>query len=112
MAQPFMREQNINKIGQFLKNKFNANFLITLSEKGMTLFAKNEKPFYLPAQAKTVRDVSGAGDTVTALIAACLAAGANLNQAAGIASRAAGIVVGKLGTATVTTQELIEALKK
>ena len=79
--------------------------LVTLSEQGMTLF-ESGTAMHVPAQAREVYDVSGAGDTVIATLAVMTAAGAPLAQAVRIANRAAGIVVGKLGTAVVTRQEL------
>lgn len=80
--------------------------LITRGEQGMTLLRPQHPPVHLPAQARDVFDVTGAGDTVIAVLAAALAAGENLESAAQLANAAAGIVVGKLGTATVTTSEL------
>ena len=65
----------------------------------------------IPAKAKEVYDVSGAGDTVVALLALSLAAGADIKEAAQIANYAAGIVVGKLGTATTTINELKYAIE-
>lgn len=79
--------------------------LLTRSEEGMTLYT-DEGDLTIPAQAREVYDVSGAGDTVIAVLAAMLAAGCQERQAVAIANRAGGIVVGKLGTATVTYQEL------
>ena len=79
--------------------------LLTRSEEGMSLFRENEV-LHEPAQAREVYDVSGAGDTVIATLAVMLAAGASTPQAMHLANRAAGIVVGKLGTAVVTRQEL------
>ena len=79
--------------------------LVTRSEEGMTLFTdKGEQT--IPAQAREVYDVSGAGDTVIATLAVMLAAGATLPDAVRIANEAAGVVVGKLGTAVVHPQEL------
>ena len=68
----------------------------------MTLFRKNAKPVHIPTEAREVYDVSGAGDTVVATLALALAAGEDLEHAARLANRAAGIVVGKLGVATLT----------
>ena len=82
--------------------------LITRSEEGMSLFREDEA-LHLPTEAREVYDVSGAGDTVIATLAVMLAAGAALDQAARKANLAAGIVVGKLGTAVVHAAELIEA---
>jgi len=79
--------------------------LVTRSEEGMTLFEKGRR-LHVPAQAREVYDVSGAGDTVIATIAAALAGGAALPAAVRLANRAAGIVVGKFGTAVVTPGEL------
>ncbi len=79
--------------------------LLTRSEQGMTLFGE-QGTMHVPAQAREVYDVSGAGDTVIAALAVMLAAGAPLDEAVRIANRAAGIVVGKLGTAVVTLDEL------
>jgi rfaE bifunctional protein kinase chain/domain len=79
--------------------------LLTRSEEGMTLYTENEVT-HVPAMAREVFDVSGAGDTVIATMAAMLAAGVDLREAVTIANRAGGIVVGKLGTATVSKEEL------
>ncbi|MFA5940512.1 MAG: bifunctional D-glycero-beta-D-manno-heptose-7-phosphate kinase/D-glycero-beta-D-manno-heptose 1-phosphate adenylyltransferase HldE [Sinimarinibacterium sp.] len=85
--------------------------LLTRSEKGMTLLRAAQEPVHLPAEAREVFDVTGAGDTVIATLAACLAAGTELPQACRLANVAAGIVVGKLGTATVSRAELEAALR-
>jgi rfaE bifunctional protein kinase chain/domain len=82
--------------------------LLTRSEEGMTLFT-DEGAWSVPAQAREVFDVSGAGDTVIAVLGVMLAAGAPLRDAVAVANRAGGIVVGKLGTATVTPEELFGA---
>lgn len=79
--------------------------LVTRSEEGMTLFRK-EGMLHVPAQARELIDVSGAGDTVIAALGVMLASGADLPDAVRIANRAAGIVVGKLGTAVVHREEL------
>ena len=79
--------------------------LLTRSEEGMTLYTKQEV-IHTPAMAREVFDVSGAGDTVIATIAVMLGAGVPIAEAVSIANRAGGIVVGKLGTATVTREEL------
>lgn len=79
--------------------------LLTRSEEGMTLFS-DDGVLDVPAQAREVYDVSGAGDTVVAVLASMLAAGRPIAEAVTLANRAAGIVVGKLGTAAVTPQEL------
>jgi D-glycero-beta-D-manno-heptose-7-phosphate kinase len=79
--------------------------LVTRSEEGMTLF-DTEGELHVKAQAREVFDVTGAGDTVIATLAAMVAAGLSLRDAVPIANRAGGIVVGKFGTATVTYEEL------
>ncbi|MEB2335819.1 MAG: PfkB family carbohydrate kinase, partial [Burkholderiales bacterium] len=81
------------------------HLLLTRSEEGMTLFS-DDGVLDVPAQAREVYDVSGAGDTVVAVLASMLAAGRPIGEAVTLANRAAGIVVGKLGTAAVTPQEL------
>ncbi|MEK7811528.1 MAG: PfkB family carbohydrate kinase, partial [Pseudomonadota bacterium] len=81
--------------------------LVTRSEEGMTLFREGAV-LHEPTQAREVFDVSGAGDTVIATLAVMMAAGADLSDAVRIANRAAGIVVGKLGTAVVTHAELLQ----
>ncbi|WP_440996097.1 bifunctional D-glycero-beta-D-manno-heptose-7-phosphate kinase/D-glycero-beta-D-manno-heptose 1-phosphate adenylyltransferase HldE [Arhodomonas sp. SL1] len=80
--------------------------LLTRGEEGMTLVPREGEAVHIPAQAHEVFDVTGAGDTVIAVLAAALAAGESLPQAAALANLAAGVVVGKLGTATVTPAEL------
>jgi rfaE bifunctional protein kinase chain/domain len=79
--------------------------LVTRSEEGMTLF-DDQGELHVPAQAREVFDVTGAGDTVIATLAAMAAAGLSLRDAVPIANRAGGIVVGKFGTATVSYEEL------
>lgn len=83
--------------------------LITRSEHGMTLLRKEQEAFHLPTQAREVYDVTGAGDTVIATFALAIAAEAQYTQAAALANIAAGIVVGKLGTSSVSEAELINA---
>ena len=79
--------------------------LLTRSEEGMSLYTADEV-LHMPTDAREVFDVSGAGDTVIATMAAMLGAGMGLGDAVRTANRAGGIVVGKLGTATVTREEL------
>jgi len=83
--------------------------LVTRGEQGMTLFTAGD-PHTLPAQAREVFDVTGAGDTVIALLAAGVAAGLDLDAAAALANLGAGIVVGKIGVATASRSELQRAL--
>ncbi|WP_375056969.1 bifunctional D-glycero-beta-D-manno-heptose-7-phosphate kinase/D-glycero-beta-D-manno-heptose 1-phosphate adenylyltransferase HldE [Zobellella sp. DQSA1] len=84
--------------------------LVTRSEHGMTLIRPGEDELHLPAQAHEVYDVTGAGDTVIATLASGLAAGLPLDEACALANVAAGIVVGKLGTSTVSAIELANVL--
>lgn len=81
--------------------------LVTLGELGMLLCREGQEPFHIPTQAKEVFDVSGAGDTVIASFTLAIAAGASPMEAAILSNHAAGIVVGKVGTATATPAELI-----
>lgn len=86
--------------------------LVTMGRDGMLLVGADGTPLPLPAQAREVFDVSGAGDTVAAVLAAALAAGAALPEAAALANTAAGIVVGKVGTAVVRPPELTDAVRR
>ena len=84
--------------------------LLTRSEHGMTLFQNDAETYHLPAKAKEVYDVTGAGDTVVSTLAVCIATGMSLNDACVLANLAASVVVGKLGTSTVSATELALAL--
>lgn len=86
--------------------------LITRSEKGMSLLQKGQDVLHIPTRAREVFDVTGAGDTVISTLAAALAAGENLADATSLANLAAGVVVGKLGTATVSQPELRRAMRE
>ncbi|MDR3153293.1 MAG: D-glycero-beta-D-manno-heptose-7-phosphate kinase [Deltaproteobacteria bacterium] len=86
------------------------NVLVTRSEDGMTLLLASGETLHLPTRARAVFDVSGAGDTVVAAMAAALAAGADLAEGAALASLAAGVVVGKVGTATASPDEIRQSL--
>lgn len=83
------------------------NLLLTLGADGMVLVTKDKKTVHLPSLAREVYDVSGAGDTVTAWVGTCLAAGATVREAAQLANIAAGIEVGKAGVATVSPAEVL-----
>ncbi len=100
-------------LGETLLNKYQFRaLLITRGEEGMSLF-ENGPPVthtHFLARAKEVYDVTGAGDTVVGVLALALAARANLKEATSLANHAAGIVVGKVGTSTVSREELIGAL--
>ena len=99
----------LRETGEFLLAHWNAALLVlTLGEQGMLLFQAGADPYPTPARAKEIFDVSGAGDTAIALLTLALAAGASPEEATEIANRASGVVVGKLGTATVTEAELAD----
>ena len=84
--------------------------LVTRSEAGMTLIQIGQSPMHFSASAREVFDVTGAGDTVIAVMAGCLSAGLPMRDAAHFANHAAGVVVAKLGTASVTPEELLTAV--
>jgi D-beta-D-heptose 7-phosphate kinase/D-beta-D-heptose 1-phosphate adenosyltransferase len=86
--------------------------LITRGEKGMSLFERGRRPLDIPTAAREVFDVTGAGDSVIATLALALAAGARLREAAALANHAAGIVVGKLGTAEASGAEILAAVAR
>lgn len=86
--------------------------LVTRGEHGMTLLRPDHSPLHLPARAREVFDVTGAGDTVISTLAAALAAGEELPQAVALANLAAGIVVGKMGTACISAPELRRAVQR
>lgn len=89
-----------------------ALLLITLGELGMLLCQRDQEPFHIPTVAQEVFDVSGAGDTVIATFTLAIAAGASPIEAAILSNHAAGLVVGKVGTATVTPQELLASFQR
>jgi D-beta-D-heptose 7-phosphate kinase / D-beta-D-heptose 1-phosphate adenosyltransferase len=106
-------EQDLETKGQALLHELQLGaLLITRGNKGMTLLRPQLPSFTLPAQAREVYDVTGAGDTVIAVLASALAAGNNLTDAVTLANLAAGIVVGKLGAASVTPLELLDAMQR
>jgi D-glycero-beta-D-manno-heptose-7-phosphate kinase len=95
------------KAGEILLTKWQTTLLlITLGEQGMMLFERGKKPHHIPTKARQVFDVSGAGDTAIALFSLALCCDATPAEAADIANHASAVVVGKLGTATVTPDEL------
>ncbi len=103
--------EDIEIIGKKLLKDLDSNILITRSEKGMSLFEKDGKTLNIPTYAKQVYDIIGAGDTSVAALALALVSGANLEQAAIIANHAAGITVAKVGTSTVTADELERSIE-
>ena len=102
------QDMDLKRAGEALLKKWETKYvLVTLGEHGMMLFQEQETPHYIPTKAKEVFDVSGAGDTAIALFTLGLACGATPTEAAEIANHASAVVVSKLGTATVTRDELI-----
>ena len=109
---PPTEDLDLLAVGQILSERWDAeNLLITLGEQGVMLFRHDAPPYHAPTRAQKVFDVSGAGDTVIALFTLALSAGATPAEAAEIANHASGVVVGKLGTATVTPGELLSSFE-
>ncbi|MBN1156895.1 D-glycero-beta-D-manno-heptose-7-phosphate kinase [Candidatus Woesearchaeota archaeon] len=104
--------EKINEVGENLKRMTGSNILITRGERGMSLFSLDGSIRHIPTVAKEVFDVTGAGDTVVGAISLSIAASARLEDAAVIANHAAGITVGKIGTSTVSLEELTRSLNK
>lgn len=106
------QDPQLLEVGRRLLDKWQVpHVLVTLGEQGMIIFSADAPPHHIPTRAREVYDVSGAGDTAIALLTLALASGMNLHDAAEVANHASGIVVGKLGTATLTPAELLEAFK-
>ena len=102
-------EETLQKAGRSLLNRLKTQaILITLGKDGMALFERGKKSVRIPAIRKEVYDVTGAGDTVISLLGLGIAAGLDFMKTIEIANIAAGIVVGKIGTATVTLQEIVD----
>jgi D-beta-D-heptose 7-phosphate kinase/D-beta-D-heptose 1-phosphate adenosyltransferase len=105
---PPLEDEALLEVGSRLLNRMKCKLvLVTLSEHGMMLFQPDLPPYHTPTRAQEVFDVSGAGDTAIAAFTAALAGGATPIEAAEISNHAAGIVVGKLGTAIVSRAELL-----
>ncbi|MEP0201158.1 MAG: bifunctional D-glycero-beta-D-manno-heptose-7-phosphate kinase/D-glycero-beta-D-manno-heptose 1-phosphate adenylyltransferase HldE [Halioglobus sp.] len=100
----------VEKAEKLMQSLSLGGLLITRGEHGMTLLRPGSEELHLPARAREVFDVTGAGDTVIAVLAAALASGADIAEAVGLANVAASIVVGKLGTASVAAPELRRAV--
>jgi rfaE bifunctional protein kinase chain/domain len=110
-ANPLEDSNLIQVANQLLESLRPALLLITLGDQGMLLCGRGEKPFHIPTIAQEVFDVSGAGDTVIASFTMAIAAGASPTEAAVISNHCAGVVVGKLGTATLTQEELLASFQ-
>ena len=101
-------EDEFEELGRRILDMLGCPFLlITRGERGMLLLDKEGEPLSIPASAREVFDVTGAGDTVAATLALAVAAGASMPEAAQLANHAAGVVVGKVGAATLTVKELL-----
>lgn len=108
---PCLSDKQVERAGQEILNKISTRYLILKrGEHGMTVFEKGKRSFHIPTQAKEVFDVTGAGDTVIAAAVVSLLSGANIMESALISNAAAGVVVGKIGTAALSSQELLLAL--
>jgi D-beta-D-heptose 7-phosphate kinase/D-beta-D-heptose 1-phosphate adenosyltransferase len=106
-------DQDLNEKAIALRKALDLNaLLITLSERGMLLINENAPPLHLPTRAREVFDVTGAGDTVIGVLGAGMAAGMPIQEAAGLANVAAGLMVAKLGTGSVSLGELKGALRR
>jgi len=108
-----LTESEVERAGREIMSMISTKYLIIKrGEQGMSIFEQGRKPIHIPTIAREVFDVTGAGDTVIAAAALALLAGASILEAAVIANAAAGVVVAKIGTASCSPQELIEALDR
>ena len=107
-----LADRALCRTGEILMEKWAAkNLAITLGPQGMFLLSRGQTPRHVPTRAREVFDVSGAGDTVIAALVTALTAGADFHEAAELANIAAGVVVGKLGTASCTPEELLAHMR-
>ncbi len=111
-ANPLQDKSLLLAAGRLLHELRPAVLLITLGDLGMLLCQRGQNPFHIPTVAQEVFDVSGAGDTVIASFTLAIAAGASPVEAAILSNHAAGVVVGKVGTAIVTPEELVASFGK
>jgi D-beta-D-heptose 7-phosphate kinase/D-beta-D-heptose 1-phosphate adenosyltransferase len=106
-------DEEVERAGREILGQISSQYLIIKrGEQGMAVFERGKKAIHIPTIAREVYDVTGAGDTVIATAALSLLAGASIREAALMANAAAGIVVGKIGTAAVTPEELVAALRR
>lgn len=109
-VEPVSKDAALAEVVAKLQERWAPKYLmITLGSQGMALFQRGEEVHHIPTRAREVYDVSGAGDTVIASFVLSLLAGANADEAAEISNHAAGVVVAKVGTATVSVEELLQA---
>lgn len=112
-AFPPKSDDEVDALGRAILRRLKSRtVLITRSERGMSLYEQSGRATHIPTQAREVFDVTGAGDTVISVLSLALAAGCGYADAAYVANVAAGVVVGKLGTATCSPEELKKALKE
>jgi D-beta-D-heptose 7-phosphate kinase/D-beta-D-heptose 1-phosphate adenosyltransferase len=110
---PITNERVLKTVGKRLLKRLRCEALvITRGEEGMTVFEVDQEPYHVPTVAKEVYDVTGAGDTVVGAMSLALGARARIKDAAMLANYAAGIVVGKVGTATAHREDLIKAIQE
>jgi D-beta-D-heptose 7-phosphate kinase/D-beta-D-heptose 1-phosphate adenosyltransferase len=112
---PYTDQSSVEKMGRKLLKRLRCDALvITQGERGMTIFERHQKPYRVPTLAREVYDVTGAGDTVIGTMALALGTGprVSVKDAASLANCAAGIVVGKVGTAIVSKEELLKVIKE
>jgi D-glycero-beta-D-manno-heptose-7-phosphate kinase len=112
---PVTDQSSVEKMGRSLLKRLKCSALvITQGEKGMIIFERDQKPYPVPTVAKEIYDVTGAGDTVIGTMALALGTGprVSVKDAASLANYAAGIVVGKVGTAIVSSEELLKVMKE
>ncbi|MCX6969206.1 MAG: bifunctional ADP-heptose synthase [Verrucomicrobia bacterium] len=108
-----LQDADLLDVGSLLLKKWDlAGLLVTLGEHGMILFERGSSPYHTPTKAREVFDVSGAGDTAIALYTLAICAGATPHEAAEISNHASGVVVAKLGTATLVADELIASFEQ
>lgn len=113
LGREIKNEESLKEAGKELLHRISCQaVLITLGEEGMCLFQGGDSVTHIPTIAREVYDVSGAGDTVVATASLALSVGANFEEAAQLSNLAAGIVVGKMGTATASAEELKGVLEK
>ena len=108
-----LKNQELLEVSETVLSRLRpALLLITLGDQGMFLCRRGQKPFHIPTVAREVFDVSGAGDTVIATFTLAIAAGASPFEAAILSNHAAGVVVGKIGTAKVSREELVASFRR
>jgi rfaE bifunctional protein kinase chain/domain len=106
-------DETLKRAAHLLRARLDCeSVLITRGERGMMLLESHHEPVYVETAAREVYDVTGAGDTVIATLAVALSAGASMLEAAMLANHAAGIVVGKVGTATASAEEVINSIRR